>query len=266
MKTYKYWKREKGGITAPDGSRLDICGVGRSNISELDALSDARARLEKVRAKVAGERPEPGDYSADIREEVVRELDARNVVTRNRYGALVLNSESVTMIDVDKHRRGFMELFGFRKRENKPAILEDVEKVSLFPEYADLGFRLYETCKGVRIIVTGAYCDPEKRGWGLMRACHSDPLFRMLCMKQGCYRARLTPKPQRLKMKSIKYRWPLEGAELEAAREWIKDYDERSRGFAVCRYVKTLGRQHMPDAIVKLHDDETGACSGLPLA
>lgn len=266
MKTYKFWKREKSYITGPAGERVEICGLGRSNVSELEASSDARARLDKVRAKIAGSAPEAEDYSADIREEVVRELDAKNVVTRNRYGALVLNSESMTVIDVDSHRRGFLEIFGFKKRENKPAIMEDIEKVSRFPEYADLGFRLYETYKGVRVIVTGAYCDPDGRGWGIMRACNSDPLFKLLCRKQSCYRARLTPKPHRLKMKSIRYRWPLEGAELEAAGAWIREYDERSRAFAVCRYVKTLGRQHAPDAVMNLHDSETGASSSLPLA
>jgi hypothetical protein len=249
-----------------DGTSLEITGLGRSNVSELDALSDARARMAKVQAKIAGEAPEAEDYSADIKEEVVRELDARNVVTRNRYGALVLNSETVTMIDVDNHHRGLLELLGFRKRQNKPAIMEDIEKVALRPEYADLGFRLYETSKGVRLIITGAYCDPDGRGWSLMRACHSDPLFKMLCRKQVCYRARLTPKPHRMHMKAIRYRWPQEPGEAETARAWISEYEERSKAFAVCRYVKTLGRQHMPDETVKFHDDQTRALSALPLA
>lgn len=266
MQTYKYWKREYSEMTAPGGELIKVSALGRSNSSADEAASDARDRLVKVKAKIAGEYPDQADYSADIREEVVRELDEKNVVTRNRYGALVLNTEAATIIDVDEHRKGFLETLGFKKRENKPAIIEDLEKVALRPEYADLGFRLYETYKGVRVIITGAYCNPEDRGFSLMRACHSDPLFRTLCMKQACYRARLTPKPHRLKMKGIKYKWPLEGDALAAAADWIKDYEERSRDFAVCRYIKTLGRQGAPDALVQFHDGETRAASGLPLA
>lgn len=267
MKTYKYWKRVTEEVKGAEGEALTLTGIGRSNVSELDAVSDAKARLRKVAAKLAGaEVPEKEDYSADIREEVVAELDGKNVVTRNRYGALVLNSESVTMIDIDTHRKGFLETLGFKKRENKPAILEDVEKVAARPEYADLGFRLYETHKGVRLIITGAYCDPDGRGWDLMRDCHSDPLFKMLCRRQTCYRARLTPKPHRMKMKTIRYRWPLEGEELAAARAWTNEYAERSSSFAVCRYLKTLGRKHEPVEIIKYHDEETRAASGLPLA
>ena len=267
MKTYKYWKRVTESLTGPAGEALSITGLGRSNESEAAAAADAREHLARVKAKIAGEEvPEKEDYSADIREEVVAELDPRNVVTRNRYGALVLNTESVSIIDIDEHRKGFLEMLGFKKRENKPAIIEDVGKVAALPEYADLGFRLYETHKGVRLIITGAYCDPEGRGWALMRACNSDPLFKMLCRRQTCYRARLTPKPHRMKMKTMRWRWPMEGDELAAGRAWADEYAERSAAFAVCKYLKTLGRTHEPDAIIKYHDEETRAASGLPLA
>lgn len=267
MKTYKYWKREYSEVTARDGSRIEICGLGRSNSSEFDAASDAKARLGKVEARIGGaEPPETADYTVDIKEEVVKEMGPENIVTRNRYGALVLNTESVTIIDIDEHRKGFWEFLGFKKRENKPAIIEDLEKLVLKPEYSNLGFRVYETAKGIRLIVTNGYQDPSREGRALMKACHSDPLFATLCLRQKCYRARLTPKPQRIKQKAIKYRWPLEGEEIEAARLWIGEYEERSKNFAVCRYLKTLGRQNMPDDVVQFHDTETRAASGLPLA
>ena len=267
MKTYKYWKKESAELRAKDGKLLKFTALGRSNSSESDASSDAKARLRKVEAMLGGAELEPkGDYTADIKEEVVKELDAKNVVTRNRYGALVLNSETCVMIDIDNHRKGFLETLGFKKRKNKPAIIEDLEKLAARPEYADLGFRIYETFKGVRLIITGAYCEPGERGLALMRACHSDPLFTTLCVKQKCYRARLTPKPHRVKQPGIKYKWPLEGAALAEAPRWIPEYERRSKGYAVCRYVKTLGRQDMPDRVVKFHDAETRADSGLPLA
>lgn len=267
MKTYKYWKRETAEIGMPDGKRFKATALGRSNFSISEASSDARSRLRKVEARLNGaELPEKEDYSADIKEEVVKELDSKNMVTRNRYGALVLNTESVTIIDIDNHRKGFLERLGFKKRENKPAITGDLEKLALRPEYSGLGFRIYETSKGIRLIVTGAYHAPAAEGRALMRACHSDPLFSMLCVRQNCYRAHLTPKPHRIKQKGIKYKWPLEGEELERAREWLAEYELKSAGYAVCRYLKALGRQDMPDRIVTFHDKETRSGSGLPLA
>lgn len=267
MKTFKYLKREFAEVTPPGGERIKVSALGRSNSSESDAAADARSRLRKVEAKLSGaEVPGKADYSADILEEVVAEVERGSVVTRNRYGALVLNTETTVIIDIDHHQRGFLELLGLKKREKKAAIAEDLEKVAARPEYADLGFRLYETANGMRVIVTGVYCEPGGRGGRLMGHCNADPLFAFLCERQNCYRARLTPKPYRVKQRHIRYRWPLEGRELEEARRWITEYEEKCRGKAVCRYIKTLGRQDMPGRVVNFHDKETGASSGLPLA
>lgn len=267
MKTYKFWKTETAELTLPDGSRFKAKAAGRSNFSLAEAAADARTRLRRVELKIAGaDLPEKEDYAADIREEVVTELDLKNIVTRNRYGALVLNSESLTMIDIDNHRKGFWELFGLKKRDNKAAIIEDMEKLALRPAYAELGFRLYETSKGIRVLVTGLYLDPGTEGKRLMHVSHCDPLFALLCEKQKCYRARLTPKPHRIRQKGIKYRWPLDPGEQEHAKRWVEEYNRKSQNYAVCRYIKTLGRADYTDRIIAFHDRETGCDSRRTLA
>lgn len=266
MKTYRYWEKETAEILI-DGKQLTIRGYGRSNASVEEARNDAAARLQKVQRKVAGEAVAKEDYAADIREEVIREIDSHDVITRNRYGARVLNTDSTTILDIDHHRKTFLEKFGFRKREDKAAIVEDLALLAARPEYRAVDFRVYETAKGIRVIVIGAYFDPNAaEGRSLLERSNSDPLFAMLCRKQSCYRARLTPKPYRIKQKGIRYRWPIEQEDLERARAWVTEYESRSENFAVCRYLKTLGRQTLLSEIVALHDELTKAESRHPLA
>lgn len=265
MKIYRYWHRETVEIRiAGEPAKINV--YGRSNVSDEDARADAVDRARWVERKIAGEKL-AREYSVDIREEIVLEIDERNVVTRNRYGARVLNTESVTIVDIDHHRPTFLEALGFRKRDNKAAILEDLEKLAARPEWAQFGFRVYETAQGMRVIVTGTYIDPASpQGAALFEQSHADKTFARLCIQQNCYRARLTPKPHRIKQPRFSYRWPMEGEELERAKEWVREYEEKARAFATCRFVKTLGREQMLSEIISMHDEETRARSQLPLA
>ena len=266
MKIYHFWHREVVEIRI-GGEPAKIAIYGRSDLGVEDARNDALERARRVERKIAGEPSAKEGYTADIREEIVQEIDAHNVVTRNRYGARVLNSESVIMIDIDHHRPTFFQALGFGKRDNKTAIIEDLAKVATRPEYAALGFRIYETLMGVRLIVTGAYFDPaSKQGQALFSLTNADPVFAKLCVKQQCYRARLTPKPGRIKQRKFSYRWPMEPDELELAKAWVKEYEAASLDFATCKFVKAIGKEHFSSEIISLHDDETRARSRLPLA
>lgn len=266
MKTFKYWHKHVATIQV-EGQPKQITCRGRSNASPEAARADALERARKVEQKIAGETVPMADYSADILEQVVREFDAHTVITRTRYGALVLNTDSVTILDVDHHRKSFLEFFGIGARETKPAILTDVGKVAALPEYRDAGFRLYETAKGIRVILTGRYYDPSQAdGWALMKRCHADPLFATLCRRQHCYRARLTPKPHRIRQKGIRYRWPMEPAELRQAQEWIAEYEQKSAKYAVCRLVESAGGAAARHPVIAFHDEITKATLGLPLA
>jgi len=266
MKVFRFWVRETVEIRV-GAEPAKIAAYGRSDVSLEDARRDALERARWVERRIAGEKVAREEYTVDIREEIVLEIDAHNIVTRNRYGARVLNTDAVTIIDVDRHRPGFLEALGLRKRENKAAIFEDLEKLARRPEYAHLGFRVYETAQGARVIVTGAYIDPASvQGAALFDRSHADRTFAKLCVKQKCYRARLSPKPHRIKQRRFSYRWPMEAAELENAKEWVREYEAASLEFAICRFVKAFGKEHPPGAIVAMHDEETRARSRLPLA
>ena len=42
-----------------------------------------------------------------------------------------------------------------------------------------------------------------------------DPLYTLLCVKQSCFRAQLTPKPSRVTFRGCKVKYPREGDDSE---------------------------------------------------
>jgi hypothetical protein len=86
-----------------------------------------------------------------------------------------------------------------------------------------------------------------------------------LCQKQACFRARLTPKPYRMKMRRYKVQYPREGEDA-ALRQWLADYERESRNFSVCKFIEQVEARHSVDDVVRLHDEITGINFHQPLA
>ncbi len=116
-------------------------------------------------------------------------------------------------------------------------------------------WRIYETCKGIRLIVLGQYIEPSSPLFAdFSKKINSDSLYAFMCLRQNCYRARLTPKPHRMKIRCMKYRCPIpEGMERQYA-EWVDEYERESHDFGVCRLVDVLGARNIENAMVDLHD------------
>jgi hypothetical protein len=270
MRIFKFWTRIERPISI-GGEPQTVHAYGGSNISVQAAAADAEQRLDAVRRRAAGEPVRDEEtYEVDIREEVLARIDERNVVTRNRYGAAVLNSAEVLFIDIDEPRLGFMDLFRSKPTgERKTArIVDQVKQLAMAsPALRGLGVRLYATHKGVRAIVTGRAFDPRAAETAkLLRQFNADGLYSCLCRKQGCFRARLTPKPFRMKCRTRKVVFPRADAEQEAEhRAWVAEYDRVRAKFATCRLLCAIGHD-VRDPIVDWHDRETGATSGLKLA
>ncbi|MCY1310014.1 hypothetical protein D9M70_601650 [compost metagenome] len=94
-----------------------------------------------------------------------------------------------------------------------------------------------------------------------------------MCVRQHCFRARVTPKPWRIGIaRHLRPRpgtWPIKPERMAERRQWVADYERRSAGFAACGYVRTLGEGRVDprvDAVRELHDRLCRADSGLPLA
>src|SRR5215510_4757969 len=103
MKIYKYWTSEKQKILI-DGVAQEVKCYGGSNISMEDARLRAREKADKIQRKIAGERHLFDKYEVEIREELLRIIDDHSAITRNRYGAQVLNTENTMILDIDKPR------------------------------------------------------------------------------------------------------------------------------------------------------------------
>jgi hypothetical protein len=253
-----------------DGVEQDITCYGGSNLSLEDARNRAREKAEKVNRKIRGEKHLFDEYEAEIREEILQILDDHSAITRNRYGAQVLNAETLLILDIDKPKGGGGGLAGlFKKKETrspKEQIFDSVRELAASPQYKDYGFRLYETYQGARVIVLGRDFDAraaETRK--IMDEFHCDPLYVTLCVKQGCFRARLTPKPYRMKMRRHQVQFPRQENDPEL-QAWLADYERESRSFNTCRFIEHVGAKQSLNDIVQLHDEISGANFRQPLA
>jgi hypothetical protein len=259
MKTFKYWTVEKQKILIDNRSQEITC-YGGSNVSVEDARANAREKAEKIQRKIAGEKQLFEDYEMEIREEVLKVIDDGAVITRNRYGAQVLNVEKLMILDIDKPKAagGLGGLFTQwkDKRTRKTEIFDMVRKLAT-TKYGQYGFRIYETYQGARVIVLGRDFDPrDGETKKMMDEFNCDPLYTLLCAKQGCYRARLTPKPSRMRLRGYKVKFPREQEDYQL-QQWLANYESASQKFSVCKFIEQVGSHSLPE-VVRFHDEATG--------
>jgi len=268
MRIFKYWIEHSKDLTIAEGIQQVSKVFGGSNISIEDAKKDAEIKLEKAQKIINGEFRKDESYEADIIEEIIHEIDKDNIITRNRYGALVLNSRKLMFIDIDDYsKRSFWDKIFNRKLTQKELILKQISKTIKKGKYADLGFRVYETFKGFRVIVSGKDFSPRsKESKSIMKDFSADNLYRWLCIKQNCYRARLTPKPHRIKQNRIKVIFPNRTkTEQEIIENWIQSYESNSNNFATCKLVLEYGRSYS-NRVIDYHDKHTRISTNLNLA
>jgi len=284
MKIPQYWAKSTQTVQHPDGHPYHVVIWQWSDVSVGEAQRIATDRVREVAEKVrAGQQLNRYGYGErPMREEIVQGVnnDAGSevaIVTRNLYGALVLNAANAMFIDIDFADKGAAGSssggfsWGFGKR---PPSREDqhVERITAWTSsHPDVGLRVYRTAAGLRCLITNQTFDPTRSdALDILRAFESDPLYMRLCKAQDCFRARLTPKPWRCNMTTPPSRFPWENSDLEVQyRLWERQYDQASRSYAVCKLIKQLGRSEIhPDVapILKLHDQLTGVTLERPLA
>lgn len=260
MKIYQYWTLSKQKILI-DGVPQEITCYGGSNLSMEDARRAAMEKAQKIQRKIAGEKHLFEEYESEIREELLQTIDSRNMITRNRYGARVLNTETMLILDIDKPRSAGGGLAGLFKKKDARSPKEQIfgmVKTLATTKYQNLAFRIYETYQGARVIVLGRDFDPrDPQIKKLMDEFNCDPLYTLLCVKQGCFRARLTPKPSRMRFRGYKVKYPREGDDSEFQR-WVSEYESVCRNFSVCKLIEQVGSGQTVNDVVRLHDDVTG--------
>lgn len=282
MKIAKHWVRESAIAEDNTGYKYHLISWSGSNSNLAEARQKALAKLE--RWKVTLQRGEllgfyPLYDKGEIREELVEEIFDEHdnliaAITRNRYGALVLNSARLLFADVDlphttNHRPGLLSkilsFWGTKDELAEP--VSDVRNeyrqrfAAFYAEHPELALRIYETYAGFRIVVLNRLFDPlSKDAQMVLEEMNSDALYMRLCRSQECFRARLTPKPWRCRLSGPPYqcRFPRETkASQQRFAAWLENYTRRTAGYGVCNLVEEFGTANLTDeaqAILQIHD------------
>jgi hypothetical protein len=202
-----------------------------SDVSVADAQQKADARAAELDRLVAsGRKPDRYGYTDRPHREEILEQQPGFAITRNAYGAQVLNTERAMFVDVD--------FDGDDRRE--PRALDQLRR---WAGQHGLGATVYRTAAGLRALVTSATFDPKAPATAaLLQGAGCDPLYVKLCQAQSSFRARLTPKPWRIDLRPPHTRWPFsDESEAERHRAWVEQYEDASRAFAACRFVEAIG-------------------------
>ena len=297
MRIPKYWIRSTFNGSDPFGNPAEFVAWGWSSKSEAEARERGEKRAQSIFLRLSeGSLPHRGgqdaaDYDyleAPPREEVIQrfatsETEAPDtLITRNRYGALVLNSARVLFVDIDhpptRRPKGLLEnlKFSFSRKFREQCQLEQEGKnVNRIVDWSyrnpSHGFRLYQTRAGYRLLFTDKLYDPQsgevKR---IFQELGTDPLYRRLTERQECFRARLSPKPWRIGLSRPETQFPRQGQAQASFTSWLAKYDSASKDYATCAFLEHLGLRTIKHDLIattlQVHDTHTKATQKLALA
>jgi hypothetical protein len=272
-----YWARATFVGRDALGAAVHRWAWGWSATDQADALAMAKRRAMEATERAASGlgRGEAYGYGVDpAREPLLHEpLDEHGepigAVTRNRYGCEVLNAFRVMFVDIDfseesivqPKRSWFQRLFGrprqFRREVAEPALLDRLRR--WHQRRPGTPVRIYRTAGGLRAIVADRLYDPSSRdARDLMQSLHADQLYVWLCVRQHTFRARLTPKPWRIGLKTFRCKFPLRTPDEERRQAaWEREYYARRPGYATCEVACDLGPPIVDStvqALLALHD------------
>jgi hypothetical protein len=295
MNIFRYWAWADSEATDRTGQPYFFTIRRGSDLSFEDALQRAQQAAAQLEARIAAgdEPPSWYEYSArQIPEPIIEEFrgdsgQRRGVITINRFGCEVLNTQTLAFLDIDlvparsRRSRGGLRsrLFGGGKYEGSAAASTEVavegaisQLRSWVQRNPQAAVRVYRTSAGLRYLFASPAMQPgDALHEPVYEELGCDPLYRRMCVAQNCFRARLTAKPWRIGVKrSPPWRVDLIEAESSVYDRWHADYLKAAGNFAACAYLDTVGEQTETDAmterLISLHDERSGAASGLPLA
>ena len=162
MQIPRFWANASDQAKANNGQDLQLKCWGWSN----ESLEDARIKAAEVLERLVT-RVRQGLWRVDrypygvraMREEIIQEVPLGSsqpaIITRNSYGALIMNTERAMFIDIDvpEPKKGF---FGKAKQTDQP--LDKLRK-----QLGELraSFRIYRTAGGFRVLATDSLFEPD---------------------------------------------------------------------------------------------------------
>ena len=268
-----------------NGRSYTVRRWGWSNDSQQAAQEHANTRAAQALEQVASQWPDPhvdkfepkraynGAEGVPIREEVIERM-GEEVITRNSYGALCLNTPDIMFVDVDRDKiqaipagrlgktclallllaaastvvfpnitsakawwLGFAFVLSvgpwlvnriWRNLEislaGGPRGVVDAQVQRLLDADPASAWALYQTPGGYRVMALHRRFDPSSQETAaIMDGFMADRLYALMCRKQHCFRARVSPKPWRMegmdRMRSPV--WPVEGEALARRRHLV---------------------------------------------
>jgi hypothetical protein len=140
--------------------------------------------------------------------------------------------------------------------------------------HPDWRLRVYRTPAGLRVIAVHRPFAPDEPAVAeCFAALRTDPVYVAMCRNQQCFRARLSAKPWRIGIAGhLRPRpgvWPVAPERLPVRDAWIADYEQQAAAYAACTFVEELGggvTHPRPQAVVELHDAQSGALELRPMA
>jgi hypothetical protein len=277
----RHWFKATGGGRTPDGREFPVSVWGCAD-DEHGAERNAGERLRRVLERIRCGDPLPNRYgygTRPLREEILQTLEsevpgeAAAIITRNGYGAQVLNTARLLFLDVDRPAVTFWQRlagwFGAKPAPSEESVLAKVRDA--LRQHGRGAFRIYRTAAGWRIVAVDREFDPTgDEAQELMRATGTDPAFSRLCQVQRSFRARLTPKPWRCKSAVPPGEHPrLDEEARQRFASWLGGYERAATAYATCRYLETVG-DGAPSAsfvrLIAIHDQITRCSELLPLA
>jgi hypothetical protein len=269
MKIARYWAKTSIEAKLPGKPSFPVCCWGASNVSLGQAKENAKARARNVLNHFGKSDRGFNRYLYSdrmLREEIIREFpdSSRSIayaVTRNTYGALVLNTSKVLFADIDLEPEsawtGLKRMLGLVRQSQADAVLETIQEWSA--TRPERGLRIYRTFNGYRLLLTDALFDPTgQESQQLLESLGSDELYLKLCRAQESFRARLSPKPWRINLENPPCRFPYDESEKRMRHhDWVSKYELSSKDYAICRLVLELGNKTVhPEVkpVIQLHD------------
>lgn len=275
----RVWVKASASGKRPDGRTVPVSTWGWGD-DQAAAARGAADRLQRVLERLRKGEDFPGRYGYGIRplrEEILRTIEGdqagepAGVVTRNSYGAEVLNTAAMLFLDIDLPEPGLADrlgkLFGraFPDQESLAQLRRTLAELSVAT------FRIYRTASGFRVMAVDRNFNPAGLDvQELMRKTGTDAAFSQLCLAQRSFRARLTPKPWRAGLRPPPGEFPREDDDARRRfAEWLSKYDSAAGRYATCRYLETVGTGQAAGAaktLQQLHDHATRCEMPLPLA
>jgi hypothetical protein len=280
MNIPRFWTKASASARTPDGRSIPVSIWGWGS-DAAGAAREASSRLARMLERIGRGEPLPKHYAygnRPLKEEILEtfEPDLSDapvaMVTRNGYGAVVLNTTRLLFLDIDvpavSAGRRMLHKLGIGADESHVPALEKVRDA--LRQYGRATFRAYRTASGLRLIAIDREFDPDgPEARELMEKSGTDPAFIRLCTVQHSFRARLTPKPWRCGVGPPPGEHPRDEEARRRFAAWLSEYEKKSGAYATCRYLETIGVGRpagFAGKLIELHDRMTRSAETLPLA